>query len=83
MNTYYIEHACGNFIAPIEYADKTEAEILNDILVDYPEFMTIARFDSEAEAEKAYSKYHNNICVRKNGDRTLVDYHIYSLEKEE
>ena len=27
---YYIEHACGNFSAPIEYAEKTEVEIKAD-----------------------------------------------------
>lgn len=77
---YYIEHACGNFSAPIEYADKTEAEILNDILADYPEFMTLAEFDDQAEAEKAYSKYHDDVTIRKNG---VIDYHIYRLEKED
>lgn len=79
MKKYYIEHACGNFTAPIEYAEKSEAEIIEDIRGDYPEYMTIAEFNSKDEAMIAINNYHNFISVQKNGDRALVDYHIYEI----
>ena len=88
MMKYYIEHACGNFIAPIDYAEKTEAEILDDILNYIQEgsespFETLAEFKSEEEAHKAFNKYHNDISVQKNRDRVVINYHIYVQEAEE
>ena len=88
MMKYYIEHAFGNFTAPIDYAEKTEAQILDDILYYIQEgsespFETLAEFESEEEAHKAFNKYHNDISVQKNRDRTVISYHIYELEAEE
>lgn len=88
MKKYYIEHACGNFSAPIDYAEKTEAQILDDILYYIGEgeegpFETLAEFESEEEAHKAFNKYHNDISVQKNRDRVVIYYHIYKLETDE
>jgi hypothetical protein len=88
MMKYYIEHACGIFTAPIEYAEKSEEEILDDILYYIQEgkespFETLAEFESDEEAHKAFNKYHNDISVQKNEDRTVISYHIYELESEE
>lgn len=88
MMKYYIEHACGNFTAPIDYAEKTEAQILDDILYYIQDgkespFETLAEFDSEEEAHKAFNKYHNDISIQQNRDRTVIIYHIYKLEVEE
>lgn len=83
MNKYYIEHACGNFNAPIEYADKTQEEILEDILSECPEFMTLFESGSKCEAETEFSKYNNQITITRNGNRAVVDYHIYRLEASE
>jgi hypothetical protein len=87
MMKYYIEHASGNFTAPIDYAEKTEAEILDDILYYIQEgkespFETLAEFESDEEAHKAFNKYYNDISVQKNGDRAEISYHIYKLEAE-
>lgn len=81
MAKYYINHACGIFTAPIEYAEKTKEEIYNDILESYPEFMQLAEYNSKEEAEKAFN-YHDDITIRKNGGRAVINYHIYTLEKE-
>lgn len=88
MMKYYIEHACGNFTAPIEYAEKTKEEIIDDILYYIEEgqqspFETISELSSEEEARKAFDKYHNDITVQKNRDRVIIDYHLYKLEAEE
>lgn len=83
MKKYYIEHACGNFSAPIEYAEKAKTEIKEDILAECPEFMTIATFNSEDEARKEYSKYYDDIDVQENCDRAIISYHIYRLESED
>lgn len=88
MMKYYIDHASGNFTAPIDYAEKSEAEILDDILYYIQEgeaspFETLAEFCSEEEAHKALNKYHNDISIQQNRDRTVINYHIYKLEAEE
>lgn len=88
MMKYYIEHACGNFTAPIDYAEKTESQILDDILYYIQEgkqspFETLAEFESDEEAHKVFKKYHNDISVQKNRDRVVINYHIYELEAEE
>lgn len=88
MMKYYIDYASGNFTAPIDYAEKTEAQILDDILYYIREgeqspFETLAEFDSEAEAHKVFIKYHNDISIQQDRDRTVINYHIYKLEAEE
>lgn len=88
MRKYYIEHASGNFTAPIDYAEKSETEILDDILYYIQEgkespFETLAEFESEEEAHSAFIKYHNDISAQKNRDRVVIYYHIYRLEAEE
>ena len=87
MRKYYIEHASGNFTAPIDYAEKSEAEILDDILYYIREgqespFETLTEFESEEEAHRAFIKYHNDISAQKNRDRVVICYHIYRLEAE-
>lgn len=83
MEKYYIYHARGIFTESAAYAEKSQSEILDDILASYPAFVQLASFDSEAEAEKAYSKYSNDISVRKNDDGVIIKYNIYTFKKEE
>lgn len=83
MRKYYIERTCGNFSAPIQYAEKSKEEIMSDIIEDYPVYETVARFDTKEEAEKAMNKYYNDISVIKNVDRVIVNYDIYNLDSEE
>lgn len=88
MMRYYIEYACGNFSAPIEYAEKTKEEIIDDILYYIEEgqqspFETISEFSSEEEARKTFDKYHNDITVQKNRDQVVISYCIYNFECED
>lgn len=82
MEKYYIYHARGIYAESTAYAEKSQTEMLADILASYPAFVQLASFDSESEAEKAYSKYSNDISVRKNSDGIIVNYNIYTLKTE-
>lgn len=81
MAKYYINHAFGNFTAPVEYAEKTQDEVYYDILESYPEFIQLAEYDSEEEAEKAFT-YHDDITVQTIEGKAVISYHIYTLERE-
>ncbi len=88
MKRYYIECSSGNFNAPIEYAEKSKEEMLDDIRCYIEEgqqspFETIEEFESLEEAEKSFSKYYNNVWTLKNDERCIVNYSIYNLECEE
>lgn len=85
---YYIEHSSGNYTAPIEYAEKSKEEMLDDILYYIGEgkqspFETIAEFNTKEEAETAFSKYYDDVRVLKNGKEAVINYDIYHLETEE
>lgn len=82
MEKYHIYHARGIFTESAEYAEKSQTEMIEDILASYPAFVQLANFDSEAEAEKAYNKYTNDISVRKNGDGVIIKYNIYTIKAE-
>jgi hypothetical protein len=82
VEKYYIYHARGIFTASAAYAEKSQSEILDDILASYPAFVQLASFDSKQEAEKEYGKYDNDISVRKNKDGVIVNYSIYTLKAE-
>ena len=82
MEKYCIYHASGIFTALATYAEKSQTEMLNDILASYPAFVQLASFDSRSEAEKECSKYDNHISVRKNGDGVIIKYNIYTLKAE-
>lgn len=82
MGKYCIYHARGIFTEFVEYAEKSQTEIIEDILASYPAFVQLADFDSESEAEKAYSKYSNDISIRKNGDGVIIRYSIYTIKVE-
>lgn len=79
MKKYYIEHACGNFSAPLEYGKKPKEDILDDLRSDCLEYMKIAEFTSQDEAEEALKKYHSDITITINGATALICYHIYEL----
>lgn len=79
MKKYYIEHACGNFSAPLEYGEKPKEDMLDDLRSDCLEYMTIAEFSSRDEAEETFKKYHNNITITNNNTTTIIYYHIYNL----
>lgn len=79
MKKYYIEHACGNFSAPLEYSKKPKEDILNDLRSDCLEYMTIAEFASQDEAEKAYKKYHSDITIINSDATAMINYDIYNL----
>lgn len=88
MNRYYIDHSCGNYTAPIEYAEKSKEEMLDDILYYIEEgkqspFETIAEFDSKTEAEAAFNKCYDAVRVLKNGKEAVINYDIYRLEVED
>ena len=80
MEKYCIYHARGIFTESNAYAEKSQSEMIEDILASYPAFVQIANFDSEVEAEKAYSKYSNNIKIWKNSDGVIIKYNIYTLK---
>lgn len=82
MKKYYIYHARGIFTESATYVEKSQTEMLEDILASYPAFVQLASFDSKAEAEKEYSKYSNDVLLRKNGDGVVVKYNIYTLKAE-
>ena len=82
MEKYCIYQARGIFTALAAYAEKSQSEMLEDILASYPSFVQIANFDSKEEAEKAYSKYNNDITIRKNSDGVIIKYNIYTLKAE-
>lgn len=82
MKKYYIYHARGIFTESATYAEKSQTEMLEDILASYPAFVQLASFDSEAEAEKEYSKYSTDISVRKNDDGVIIKYNIYTFKAE-
>ena len=82
MEKYCIYQARGIFTESTAYAEKSQSEMLEDILASYPVFVQLASFDSEAEAEKEYSKYDNDIKIRKNGDGVIINYNIYTLKAE-
>ena len=82
MEKYCIYHARGIFTESNAYAEKSQTEMLEDILASYPVFVQLAEYNSEEEAEKAYSKYNNNISIRKNSDGIIVNYNIYTLKAE-
>lgn len=82
MEKYCIYHALGIFDESTAYAEKSQTEMLEDILASYPAFVQLASFDSEAEAEKAYGEYDNNITIRKNSDGVIINYNIYTLKAE-
>lgn len=82
MKKYYIYHARGIFTGSAAYAEKSQSEMPEDILASYPAFVQLADFDSKAEAEKAYSKYSNDITIRKNSDGVIINYNIYTLKAE-
>lgn len=82
MEKYYIYQARGIFTESIAYAEKSRSEMIEDILSSYPVFVQLANFDSKQEAEKAYSKYSNDITIRKNSDGVIIKYNIYTLKAE-
>ena len=82
MEKYCIYHARGIFTESAAYAEKSQTEMLNDILASYPAFVRLAEYNSKAEAEKAYSKYNNDISIRKNSDGVIINYNIYTLKAE-
>lgn len=82
MKKYYIYHARGIFDETTAYAEKSQTEMLEDILASYPAFVQLASFDSKAEAEKEYSKYDNDISIWKNSDGVIINYNIYTLKEE-
>lgn len=82
MEKYCIYHARGIFTESAAYAEKSQTEMLDDILASYPAFVQLAKYNSEEEAEKAYSKYNNDISIRKNKDGVIVNYSIYTIKAE-
>ena len=82
MEKYCIYQARGIFTALAAYAEKSQSEMLEDILASYPAFVQLASFDSKAEAEKEYSKYDNDITIRENSDGVIIKYNIYTLKAE-
>lgn len=82
MEKYYIYHARGIFTESTAYAEKSQTEMLDDILASYPAFVRIAKHNSKQDAEKEYSKYNNNIIIRKNEDGVIVNYSIYTIKAE-
>lgn len=85
---YYIDHSSGNYTAPIEYAEKSKEEMMDDILYFIQEgkqspFETIAEFNTKEEAEAAFGKYYDTVRVLKNGKEAVIDYDIYHLETED
>ena len=82
MEKYCIYQARGIFTASAAYVEKSQSEILEDTLASYPVYVQLATFDSKSEAEKAYSKYSNDITIRKNSDGVIIIYNIYTLKAE-